>query len=67
MSIGSGTVAAQFLCWEYICFKFSVLCLCSVANQYTKFVKNAYKSEIYFNTTTYKRPEATKLGKITVP
>jgi hypothetical protein len=48
MSVGSGTVAAQFLCWEYICFEFSVLCFCSVANQYTKFVKNAYKSEIYF-------------------
>ncbi len=33
MNVEIVTVAAQFLFWEYICFQFSVLVLCSAESQ----------------------------------
>ncbi len=35
MNVEIGTLAAQILFWEYICFKFSVLVLCSLLPKMT--------------------------------
>jgi hypothetical protein len=35
MNVGIGTVAVQFIFWN-ICFEFSVLCLCSVEEIFSR-------------------------------